>query len=210
MTNWQNRIVGYGEEEPDQLLANPANWRIHPKHQQEALGAVLDNVGWVQNVIVNRRTGFVVDGHMRVALAISKGAKVPVTYVDLTPDEEALVLASFDPISAAAATDAQKLDELLQGVSTDSPALQKLLNDSWQNTAPMLYADEQRGKTPEELLEGYLNSTIKQIVLLFSNEEYDDVIRRLTGIRRALQAQNNTEVFLHLLEHYETHHSTTN
>ena len=27
---WRNRIVGTGEEAPDQLLANPANWRIHP------------------------------------------------------------------------------------------------------------------------------------------------------------------------------------
>ena len=127
MTNWQNRIVGYGEEDSDQLLANPANWRIHPKHQQEALGAVLDNVGWVQNVIVNRRTGFVVDGHMRVALAISKGARVPVTYVDLSPEEEAVVLASFDPISAAAGVDAEKLDALLRDVQTNSPALDALL-----------------------------------------------------------------------------------
>ena len=28
---WRNRIIGTGEEAPDQLLANPANWRIHPK-----------------------------------------------------------------------------------------------------------------------------------------------------------------------------------
>jgi len=28
---WRNRITGSGEEAPDQLLANPANWRIHPK-----------------------------------------------------------------------------------------------------------------------------------------------------------------------------------
>jgi hypothetical protein len=57
---------------PDQLLANPRNWRIHPKAQQEALAAVLDQVGWVQDIIVNQRTGHVVDGHARIALAISK------------------------------------------------------------------------------------------------------------------------------------------
>ena len=28
-TGWRNRITGSGEEAPDQLLANPANWRIH-------------------------------------------------------------------------------------------------------------------------------------------------------------------------------------
>jgi len=29
-TPWRNRIVGTGEEAPDQLLANPQNWRTHP------------------------------------------------------------------------------------------------------------------------------------------------------------------------------------
>jgi hypothetical protein len=26
---WRNRITGSGQETPDQLLANPANWRSH-------------------------------------------------------------------------------------------------------------------------------------------------------------------------------------
>ena len=98
---WRNRITASGEEAPDQLLANPANWRIHPKAQQDALAGALDAVGWVQQVLVNRRSGFVVDGHARVALALSRGeAAVPVLYVDLDADEEALVLATLDPIGA--------------------------------------------------------------------------------------------------------------
>jgi len=68
---WRNRITGSGEEAPDQLLANPANWRIHPKAQQEALAGALDQVGWVQQVLVNRRSGFVADGHAKVALALA-------------------------------------------------------------------------------------------------------------------------------------------
>jgi hypothetical protein len=95
---WRNRITGSGEEAPDQLLANPANWRLHPKAQQDALAGALDQVGWGQQVLVNRRSGFVVDGHARVALALSRGeATVPVLYVDLEPQEEALVLATVDP-----------------------------------------------------------------------------------------------------------------
>jgi hypothetical protein len=39
---WRNRITGTGEEAPDQLLANPANWRTHPKAQQDALAGALD------------------------------------------------------------------------------------------------------------------------------------------------------------------------
>ena len=68
-SRWRNRIVGTGSEPPERLVANPLNWRIHPPRQHAALAGALASVGWVQQVVVNRRTGFVVDGHLRVALA---------------------------------------------------------------------------------------------------------------------------------------------
>ena len=126
---WRNRITGSGEEAPDQLLANPANWRIYPKAQQDALIGALDAVGWVQQVLVNQRTGFVVDGYARVALAVSRGEPtVPVLYVDLEPAEEALVLATFDPIGAMAGRD-ENLRALLADVTVDDAGLLALLGD---------------------------------------------------------------------------------
>ena len=127
---WRNRIVGSGEESPDQLLANPANWRTHPKAQQDALAGALDQVGWVGQVLVNRRSGFVVDGHARVALAISRGEPtVPALYVDLDPDEEALVIATLDPIGAMATADDAKLRALLADITVDDAGLLALLGD---------------------------------------------------------------------------------
>ena len=127
---WRSRIAGSGEEAPDQLLANPANWRIHPKAQQDALAGALDQVGWVGQVLVNQRSGFVVDGHARVALALTRGeATVPVLYVDLDPNEEALVLATLDPIGAMAAADTEKLEALLAGITVDDAGLLALLGD---------------------------------------------------------------------------------
>jgi len=125
-----NRIVDHGEEAPDQLLANPANWRIHPKSQQDALNGVLNEVGWVQNVIVNRKTGHLIDGHLRVALALRKHEqKIPVVYVDLSPQEEALVLASLDPLAAMAVTDKEKLDELMKDIQTEDEVVLKMLKE---------------------------------------------------------------------------------
>lgn len=113
MVGWANRIIGTGVENPEQLLANPKNWRIHPLHQQEALGSILDHIGWVQDVIVNKTTGYVVDGHLRVAMSISKGEpSVPVSYVELTEDEENLVLASLDPVAGLATVDYDALERL--------------------------------------------------------------------------------------------------
>lgn len=124
---WRNRIVGTGWEDPEQLLANPKNWRVHPKAQQDALGGVLSEVGWVQTVIVNQATGFVVDGHARIGLAISKREKVPVTYVDLDEREEAIILATLDPLSAMAGRDGDLFADLTADLTVDNEALQALL-----------------------------------------------------------------------------------
>jgi hypothetical protein len=127
---WRNRITGSGEEAPEQLLANPRNWRTHPTGQRNALRGSLDTVGWVQMVMVNRVTGHVVDGHARIEEAISRGEPtVPVLYVDLSPEEEALVLATLDPIGAMAERDHGKLEELLAEVSVDDAGLRRLLAD---------------------------------------------------------------------------------
>lgn len=143
MTDIRNRIVGDGIANPRELQANPGNWRTHPARQLDALRGILASVGWVQRVIVNKNTGFILDGHARVELAASEGAhEIPVVFVDLEPDEERLVLATLDPIGALAGTDTSQLEALLDSVSTDDPALQALL-------------DELRDGIPEvEIIEG--------------------------------------------------------
>ena len=129
-SDWANRIVGHADVPPGELLANPKNWRVHPKAQQDALTGALDQVGWVQRVIVNRATGNLVDGHLRVQMAVNRGASVvPVTYVDLTEQEEALILASLDPIGAMAATDDEKLRQLMAEINFDSEALSGMLEE---------------------------------------------------------------------------------
>lgn len=137
MSNWKNRIVGHGSEAPDQLLANEANYRVHSGKQQNAMESALDEIGWIQDVIVNRRTSdewepgkrnveVVLDGHMRIMLALRRDEQtVPVKYVDLGPAEEAMALATFDPIGALAGVDREKLAGLLHDVHTTDATLQQ-------------------------------------------------------------------------------------
>ena len=134
MAKIKNRIVGSGEEQLDQIMFNPRNWRIHPLSQQDALKGVLEEVGWVQQVIVNKRTGNLIDGHLRCQLAAREGAKaIPVVYVDVSEDEESLVLATLDPIGAMAATDKQKLDELFAGIETENAQVEALIKTIAEN-----------------------------------------------------------------------------
>ena len=112
-TQWEQRFAGEDVVPAADLVANPQNFRRHPKAQRKAMTAALDTVGWIQRVIVNRTTGHIVDGHLRVEEAAERGESVPVVYVDLTEDEERAALLTFDPLGGLAQQDSTILDELL-------------------------------------------------------------------------------------------------
>lgn len=125
---WRNRIVDQGEVAAADLVPNPSNWRAHPVFQRSALSGALKEIGWVQQVVVNRTTGHLIDGHLRVDLARELNEKVPVLYVELSEDEERLVLATLDPLSALATADQDALDALLASISTTDESLAALLD----------------------------------------------------------------------------------
>jgi len=136
---FRNRIVGQGVKPADQFLANPSNFRKHPQLQRDAMRGALEEVGWVDDVIVNLRTSeqwpdgergveTLVDGHERVWQALQhNNAPVPYKEVDLTPKEEAKVLATFDAITGLAEIDAAAFADVLRDVDTGSAAIQEML-----------------------------------------------------------------------------------
>ena len=127
MTTWRLRIVGEADVAPDILQANPANHRRHPTRQKKALDATLNDVGWVQRVIVNQRTGRIVDGHLRVSLALErKVPTVPVVYVDLDEAEERRALATYDAIGALASVNAEAWRAHVAAMPEASKALARL------------------------------------------------------------------------------------
>lgn len=127
---WRNRIVDHGVQAAGQFLAHPDNWRIHPHSQEQALTGVLDAVGWIDEVVVSKRTGRLLNGHLRVKAALARSEEEPVPYkvVDVTENEEALILLTFDPISALAGTDTDKRDELLGLLPDDLAPLAAVLH----------------------------------------------------------------------------------
>lgn len=145
---WRDRIVGFERVPPDQLLANPRNWREHPGAQRDALRGSLDEVGWVDAIMVNRTTGHVVDGHARIEEALTNGeALVPVLTVELSEEEEALVLATFDPIGAMAQTNGERLEELLQLARVDADSdLAALLESLASSTSAYVPEDSEQSE----------------------------------------------------------------
>jgi len=85
-------------------------------------------------VLVNKTTGYIIDGHERVWQALdaketNPGVTIDVEYVELSEAEEAKALAILDASTGMAEVDAGKLEELLAEVSTDSEAISQMLKE---------------------------------------------------------------------------------
>lgn len=127
---YENRIVSTGVVDPATIMRNPKNWRLHPEAQKRAMRGMLKEVGWVDTVKVIDGTDMLVDGHLRMEIALEdKEREIPVSFVRLSEAEQELVLATFDPIAALAGADEQALDDLLKRVSSDDTGVQQLLAD---------------------------------------------------------------------------------
>jgi DNA modification methylase len=110
--------------DPADLRANPANWRTHPPGQRLALSAAMKEVGWAGALLYNERTKRLIDGHLRKEVA---PGPVPVLVGSWTEDQERLILATLDPLAAAAEADGAALAALLASVKTDDEHLAALL-----------------------------------------------------------------------------------
>jgi hypothetical protein len=126
---WANRIVDTGVRPASEFIANPKNWRTHPQKQRAAVKGSLNELGWIDTVIVNRQTGYLIDGHERLWQALDADPETPVPFieVDLSPEEEALALATLDTTTGMATVDKDKLDELMQEIQTGEDGLQEML-----------------------------------------------------------------------------------
>lgn len=154
MENFRSRIKGYSTAFPvSQLLANPQNWRIHPLDQQEALAATIKEIGFIAPVTINDVTGNMVDGHLRVVLAMRGNVEtLPAIHVELSPEEEQIALLTLDPITNFAVADKSVLENLLQGVKATDQNLLDFLNTIAQKEGISLEElDDFSGfnKTPE-------------------------------------------------------------
>ena len=143
--DWKNRIIEHGEMPAAQYNAHELNARRHPDYQREALVGSLNEVGWVAPVIVSSRTGKLLDGHARVeeTIARDRNALIPFVRVDVTEEEEKLILATFDPITNQAIYDKDALDALLRDIQTSETGLLSLLADlAAQNELSIAVDDE--------------------------------------------------------------------
>jgi len=143
-SRWRNRVTALEYHKPGDLAEHPAQWRIHPDKQRAALGAVLDEVGMAGALLAYRGADgrlTVVDGHLRRSL--DPDAEWPVLVLDIDDDEALKLLATHDPLAAMAATDWERLGDLLEKVETESDGLAGLLDGLRGQAEALHYMEEE-------------------------------------------------------------------
>lgn len=128
--DWRSRITDktIKSQPADQFLAHPSNPKFHPPEQREALRGAINEVGQVAPVMVSKRSGYTLDGHERIWLAMETNADVDYFEVDVSEEDEAYILATLDPIGMMARHDAAKLDDLLREVNSGEASVQAMLS----------------------------------------------------------------------------------
>jgi len=131
---WKRRVTHSANVSPDLLMNNPDNVKIHPESQVDAMRELLKQVGYVGDVLVSQRSNVVLDGHMRIMIAIRDGEPtIPVSYVDLsaTEEQQAMVylfqttrMARLDPLILERAIDSVGITDDQVGAFLGSLAAQ--------------------------------------------------------------------------------------
>jgi hypothetical protein len=128
LPSWRNRVKELRYCAPHDLTDHPLQWRVHPDHQRSALRGVLEEIGIAGALLAyeSPSTGQLtsIDGHLRKSLGEGPW---PTLILDVTDEEAALLLATYDPLAKLATTDDAQFARLLDQVQSEDAAVQAFL-----------------------------------------------------------------------------------
>lgn len=191
-------------------LKDLKNWEDNPrsilKEDFERLKSQIKKLGLYKTLLVNQ-DNIVLGGNMRLRAFKDLGFKeVMCGIVETTNPGEMLEYALSDN-DQAGVTDDLKLSEVfaLHPIETQLYKIQSNVLRPLEtiiNPPDPVVDGEQDRSGMDESLEKYLGGNIKQIVLYYSNEEYERRIAQLEAIGADLGLENNTDIINKLIEDY--------
>lgn len=222
----QNRIVSL-----DKLTAHPRNYRRHPEAQISKLVSSLVRFGQGRSIVCqDGPQGYlIVAGHGIVEAAKKlqytelRADILPADWTseqvdgyliadnmhgqDANDDQELLVqlLQEQQDVGvdlASLGTDDETLRQMLASLDEDIRESMKVNQERAYEKETLDGSDRKFGTTPEQYLERYEATDIRQIVLIYDKNEYIRIMRIFDKIRKQENLETNTDVATMLLEQY--------
>jgi len=190
-SSWQSKVVRHADVAPGDLLGHPDNITIHTVEQQADMERMLGRIGWAASVLVSVKSGRIIDGHMRVAVALNaSAATVPVDYVDLTEDEERKALLYLKRMPSLAGLDRVNLAEVLESISTIDADIEAMAN-AFAKSSGLLRAQKLMAEkeTPQ-----YMDITVGTFTFQVTWPEYVHWRLGIQDICKTRKATINAEI----------------
>lgn len=167
-----------------ELVAHPQNFRRHPLTQRREINKSLSEFGWLQNVIWNERTGYILDGHARIEEAAKRGESVPVRVVDVSPAQEKRIILAIGKTAEGREIDEEVLAKLLTEVVEEtgdlppgwsSEELDELLKATAGDDEETLEEDEEETEPvlSDAIPAGIPLASIRMVQLYLTQENID-------------------------------------
>ena len=187
------------------------NPNVLTPEQMIALKATIKQFGFLSPVILNKKLE-VIDGEHRVTVYKDlKKETIPAYVIDVdTIDKKILrqlmnkLRGEHDPLKDNAEfkmiNDAGRLNDFTNLLALNIADFDKVIN-------PSIDSNENRESDKIELSqENYLNGTIKQMILFFSNVDYETLMPKFDKHMERLNIDNHTDLVLEFFKEYETNH----
>ena len=188
------------------------NPNVLTPEQMIALKATIKQFGFLSPVILNKKLE-VIDGEHRVTVYKDlKKETIPAYVIDVdTIDKKILrqlmnkLRGEHDPLKDKEEfkmiNDAGRLNDFTNLLALNIADFDKVINPSIDN-------NENRESDKIELSqENYLNGTIKQMILFFSNVDYETLMPKFDKHMERLNIDNHTDLVLEFFKEYETNHA---
>jgi hypothetical protein len=155
----QDRITEIRKIKASELNPNARNWRLHPKMQEKAMRGVLSDIGAadvLKAYYAEDGKLTLLDGHLRREVA--PDFEWTVAILDFNEAEATEYLLTYDPLSAMAEADKEKLDGLLREIQTGDAAVQEMLAEMAEKAGLYFEGGEQEtgrdesGDIPEQYM----------------------------------------------------------
>jgi hypothetical protein len=201
------------------LHQDPRNARLHNERNLDMITASLTEVGTARSIVIDE-DNIILAGNGTVLAAEKAGitnvrvieAKgdeiIAVKRSNLTPEQKRK-LAMFDNRAAELAKwDTEVLQELADGgLDLSNFFNNDELEELGRHIEHNVFTDDEPIERDHDAFtqtaNSYLNGTIRQIVLYFNPEQFEDVCSRLESVMEREGVTNHTEAFLKLLDYYE-------